>query len=89
MSNTETPEDVYTDEDMALVGRSLMESLRINCPDWSPAQDPAEIVTDLLNEVHDLKRAFLHLVKKGANGRWCTSQNAGTDATKFIGVLLD
>ena len=47
--------DVYTDEDMALVGRSLMESLRVSCPKWSPADDPAEIVVDLLNVVHDLK----------------------------------
>lgn len=58
MSQTETPDDVYTDEDMALVGRSLMESLRISCPKWSPADDPAEIVVDLLNVIHDLKERF-------------------------------
>jgi len=52
MPQTETPEDAYMDEDMALVGRSLMESLRINCPSWSPAEDPAEIATDLLNHAY-------------------------------------
>lgn len=49
----ERPEDKLDDEDMAEVGRSLMESLRLNHPNWMPADNPAEIVVDLLNDVHD------------------------------------
>jgi hypothetical protein len=55
VTQVEAPEDAYTDEDMAAVGRSLMETIRINCPKWAPLQDPAEIVVDLLNEIYDLK----------------------------------
>lgn len=46
------------DEDMAAVGRSLMEILQSNrdhsfLKHWRPAQCPSEIVTDLLNELDE------------------------------------
>jgi len=48
------------DEDMADVGRSLMDAIALATADqsnplygWSPAQDPAEVVFDLINLVQE------------------------------------
>ncbi len=56
----DTNEDDYTDEDMAAVGRGLMEALRINSghaflQDWHPADCPSEIVVDLLNALDEAR----------------------------------
>lgn len=49
-------------EDMATVGRSLMDrlALHLDCPDdplyqWAPADDPAEVVSDLVAMIEDLR----------------------------------
>lgn len=44
--------------DMARIGKSLMDTIAIVTKDgplkgWAPAEDPAEIVTDLMNMLHD------------------------------------
>lgn len=51
------PQD-FTDEDMAAVGRSLMAAIEAHhddpwMKDWAPADDPAEIVGDLLNALEE------------------------------------
>jgi hypothetical protein len=43
-------------EDMANVGRALMETLKAELPGWSWMQSPAEIVAYLLNQIHDLNQ---------------------------------
>jgi hypothetical protein len=45
-------------EDMAAVGRALMETIKHNAPEgWAPNDCPSEIVTDLLNDIADLRKA--------------------------------
>jgi hypothetical protein len=52
----------YTDEDMANVGRALMDRL----PDgYSYMNCPSEIVTDLQNEITDLRTEVREAFDKG------------------------
>jgi hypothetical protein len=53
-----TTQPEFTDEDMAAVGRALMEALHDNrehreLRGWHPLNSPAEIVVDLLNRLDD------------------------------------
>lgn len=58
---TRKPRPEYTDEDLAHVGRALMERL----PDgYSYLDCPTEIVTDLENELFDLKLDQVDLTAK-------------------------
>jgi len=70
----------YTDEDMANVGRALMDRL----PDGYSYMDcPTEIVTDLQNEVSDLKEelAQLQIDYDRACGRVAELEDVHTNAT--------
>lgn len=53
-------EDEMTDEDAANIGRALMERLPKG---YSWSNCPTEIVTDLQNEIHDLKELLREAVK--------------------------
>jgi hypothetical protein len=54
----------FGDEDMAAVGRALMEAIHDNrehpaLAGWMPMDSPVEIVVDLLNELDEAKAALL------------------------------
>lgn len=73
--------------DMANVGHSLMQSIETICKldgpfkDWSPAQDPAEIVIDLYNALDDMPvEEIARAYKTGAlavHNEWCDALDRG------------
>ena len=65
------------DEDMAAVGRALMEVLESNrnhifLEHWLPAQCPSEIVCDLLNELDDKRAIGTVLAETAESFAQCT-----------------
>ncbi|BAU77442.1 hypothetical protein [Metapseudomonas furukawaii] len=49
----------YTDEDMAAVGRALMQAIAQHAPPgWHPADCPSEIVADLAGQLTEAREAL-------------------------------
>lgn len=51
------PDEDHTIADMANVGYSLMQAIRMNCPDYCWNESPAEIVVDLINQRDEYAQA--------------------------------
>ncbi len=77
-----SPEDEFEDEDMAAVGRALMETLRLNYPSWMPLQCPSEVVVDLLNKLYDARMALFMCAASCQGGH----SGAGKAASEVLGI---
>lgn len=66
--------DNYSDEDMAAVGRELMQAIKVFAPPgWHPMDCPSEIVGDLRNECDELQARIKALEDSLA---FCSSESA-------------
>jgi hypothetical protein len=82
--------DLADVEDMANVGKSLMDAIDLNTRDgpikgWSPADDPAEIVVDLLNLLSDAEarsETLLKVIQKV----WRTSIRHDHEITRLVDI---
>ncbi|WGD31297.1 hypothetical protein AncyloWKF20_05585 [Ancylobacter sp. WKF20] len=64
-------EDEQERADMEAIGRSFMDALAVvhehpDWKDWTPADDPAELVLDMLNEIDELKAKVPRVPPAGA-----------------------
>lgn len=55
------PDSQFSIADMANIGHSLLLNISLNCPGYSWAERPSEIVTDLLNRIADLQARIAEL----------------------------
>jgi hypothetical protein len=80
----------FTDEDMAQVGRDLMEEIEAHSGQWpikgwGPMDTPAEIVTDLINLAQELKdknaeiRAILQRAQGAINAAYAQADAENRD----------
>ena len=66
--------DDFSDEDMAAVGRALIQAISAHAyPGWHPMDCPSEIVGDLRNECDELRDKVKALEDSLA---FCTSESA-------------
>jgi|JI6StandDraft_1071083.scaffolds.fasta_scaffold200886_2 hypothetical protein len=68
----------FTDEDMAAVGRALMNAISAHAyPGWSPAQCPSEIVGDLRSRCDELNAKLDRLRPDAERYRWIRANRIG------------
>lgn len=81
----------FSDEDMAAVGRGLMQAIAAYAdPDWHPADCPSEIVGDLSNECAELRSTLASAAKvvatlvEVARAAWNVADNTAESNGEYI-----
>ena len=83
--------DDFSDEDMAAVGRALIQAISAHAyPGWHPADCPSEIVGDLSNECAELRSTLASAAKvvatlvEVARAAWKMANNTAESNGEYI-----